>query len=829
MKEKIMGKFFGLKLPGCAFAALLSALLAAGCMPPMMPDYDASAGQSRQAVIRIGDAAPARSLVPTDAPVFTKYELVFSAEGKADVYRSLETSRDRSAITGGGYAVDLEEAAWTVTVSAFVQGTGSAFLEAARGSSSFTVSAATRNPSVNITLTPLPMDGETRGILAWNLNLSGVSGSVSVTGTITKVVNGIPELGTYLPAGMSGSKELDSGYYLLQFTLYKEGKSAGVYRAVHIYPGLTTKAEGADFTFTNDDFAEQKYLAGTVEITGVPGDRTVEWVKVQPYQDSDFAIPLPDAASSSIPQPDAVATVAADNSWFLSIPGNVSDVYFKVRMKLADSDDVYNLIGGKETAVPPTGRKDITLSAVWSEIEYTVSFNAGNGSGTPPASRPVISGGTIYLPEQGSMTPPAGRNFNGWRINGQNYSPKASFIVTGNIVCTALWGINGPLTPTPVPEEKPKILWSSGDPTGYTYLVYAGKIRDVYTSTISTKNYSGTPVNQTWELSTTASGSDTDSVTVAISETVGVSLTVGLKASVEASGPGVKAGFEASMSETISATGSYSRTDTTETTRGWSTTEATTVQFNVNDLTGRYRQAIYANVCDVYFYFKTSPDRQNLLSWDTIVCARPGDGVFSNVEYSADGDWTCEDPATKIDFQAYFWRTFAKPSLTAITTDWKTVRSGEVRVWSNDEGWFTNRSWALGRGWYDDGDKPYDSVSFNSFTDTDSGTAINLNDLRNAGYTRVRFNISLNVKEDDDGLQWVGIFKSTTQNDDQRVAEYKWDHGGNGVSSYWVETANIDASIASFTDQFVVRYKATGKDDDFWRNKDLKIQLVFSQ
>jgi fibronectin type 3 domain-containing protein len=476
MKDKTMRNL--LKILGCALAVLLIG----GCQGPLsFPKQDAPESSGR-AIIRIGETG-ARSLVPTINPDFSKYELVFTAAGKTDVTRTIESETDRLSISNSGYAVELDEAEWNVAVSAFVWGTDSTYLEAARGAGSFTVNAANPNPGVFIVLDPLVMDGAAKGIFTWNLNLDGVTGSPSVSGTITPVdssdsinlvdqsspvsssfnwsgnwtqtgtnqytsnsisdsgstwetlvitapslcgitvtltassesnfdygyasrLDGSPSKSDYqfrvsgaqsqtytytVPAGthylyfgytkdsfgytgndnvvvevaqtngtpqtlynLIGSQELASGYYRLGFTVTKGNMSVGVYRAVHIYPGLTTTAEGADFTFTDADFVEQKYIAGTVAITGVPQDKTVEWVKVQPYQEAAFTTPLAEEVSAT-----------QNGSWFLAIPAGAAGVYFKATMKLADSAAEYDLDGGSETDLPASGKKGIALAPVY--------------------------------------------------------------------------------------------------------------------------------------------------------------------------------------------------------------------------------------------------------------------------------------------------------------------------------------------------------------------------------------------------------------------------------------------------------------------------------
>jgi hypothetical protein len=74
---------------------------------------------------------------------------------------------------------------------------------------------------------------------------------------------------------------------------------------------------------------------------------------------------------------------------------------------------------------------------------YTVSFDAGNGDGTPPASQTVNAGSSITLPGKGDMTAPTGQSFNGWRTGGQNYAAGDSYTVNGNVTFIAQWTTGG--------------------------------------------------------------------------------------------------------------------------------------------------------------------------------------------------------------------------------------------------------------------------------------------------------------------------------------------------------------------------------------------------
>jgi hypothetical protein len=72
--------------------------------------------------------------------------------------------------------------------------------------------------------------------------------------------------------------------------------------------------------------------------------------------------------------------------------------------------------------------------------EYTVSFSAGEGTGTAPAKQTVAAGASITLPAKGGMTAPTGKpTFAGWSGSGSTYEAGASVAINADTVFTAQW------------------------------------------------------------------------------------------------------------------------------------------------------------------------------------------------------------------------------------------------------------------------------------------------------------------------------------------------------------------------------------------------------
>jgi hypothetical protein len=78
------------------------------------------------------------------------------------------------------------------------------------------------------------------------------------------------------------------------------------------------------------------------------------------------------------------------------------------------------------------------------ETMYIVSFSAGEGNGAAPANQTVTAGERVTLPQQGSMTAPSGKTFNGWKNNsGSTYQAGAKVAITADTVFTAQWTAGG--------------------------------------------------------------------------------------------------------------------------------------------------------------------------------------------------------------------------------------------------------------------------------------------------------------------------------------------------------------------------------------------------
>ena len=80
---------------------------------------------------------------------------------------------------------------------------------------------------------------------------------------------------------------------------------------------------------------------------------------------------------------------------------------------------------------------EVTVGAGASLVDYTITFDAGSGSGSmEPVT--VKEGGSYILPACG-FTAPVNQEFKAWEIGGSEYNVGDPYIVNGNTTVTALW------------------------------------------------------------------------------------------------------------------------------------------------------------------------------------------------------------------------------------------------------------------------------------------------------------------------------------------------------------------------------------------------------
>ena len=131
-----------------------------------------------------------------------------------------------------------------------------------------------------------------------------------------------------------------------------------------------------------------------------------------------------------------------------------------------------------------TVTSNLTIQAQWRDKapeQVTVSFNAGEGSGTM-AEQKVNVGSNYQLPANG-FTAPNGKKFKAWSVNGVEYQPGASITVNADTRITALWEEKAPETYTITvnnPQEGGTVTANLNSATAGTEITLTVKTKEGY-------------------------------------------------------------------------------------------------------------------------------------------------------------------------------------------------------------------------------------------------------------------------------------------------------------------------------------------------------------
>jgi hypothetical protein len=347
---------------------IVIALILAGCPLPNAP---ASGAGLVRLMLGSGNG---RTLMP-ETPAFAKYDFLFTPTAGP----ATDTVTMNDVLAEEYIDVELLAGTWTVAVTGYtaydLNGDGNdEYYKTATGVGKVT---GTENTAievidggivdVTVTLTPVApgTSGAPPGIFSYNITFpEGVTGAITLTPVVTGTAPVIPAL-TSSPA--EGSLEVAAGYYdmVIQITRTSNGTMGGVYSAVHIYPGMKTRAE---YTLTDADLVSAVNLAGTVSNGGLG-------MTVKAYSD---------AARTTL-FVGATASVAANGGWLLSFsfdPSNTT-AYFTI----SDGATTLNAGDTGSTAIPANGRSGITL---WFPCFY-VSQGGDDTNGTGSKGNPFGS------------------------------------------------------------------------------------------------------------------------------------------------------------------------------------------------------------------------------------------------------------------------------------------------------------------------------------------------------------------------------------------------------------------------------------------------------
>ena len=131
--------------------------------------------------------------------------------------------------------------------------------------------------------------------------------------------------------------------------------------------------------------------------------------------------------------------------------------------------------------------------------------------------------------------------------------------------------------------------------------------------------------------------------------------------------------------------------------------------------------------------------------------------------------------------------------------------------------------------------------------------SLNVTDLTRAGYTKIKVDISLEVKEVNDGYQYIFFYSDTNcaapENDDSLADKLfgdhldeilgsndgsdpsliwtkQFEHGAKKDTAWSVHTFTTYIELGSLNDNLYVRYGASGNDDDDWINRNVTVTVT---
>lgn len=123
-----------------------------------------------------------------------------------------------------------------------------------------------------------------------------------------------------------------------------------------------------------------------------------------------------------------------------------------------------------------------------------------------------------------------------------------------------------------------------------------------------------------------------------------------------------------------------------------------------------------------------------------------------------------------------------------------------------------------------------------------------ISDLINSGYKKLKISVSLDVRERDDGYQYIFLYSDTkcastninsimdvydkyifgkNEADPSLIYMHKFTHGGDSKNTTWGTvyfTVTIDTD--RLEDDLYIRYGASGKYSDDWSNKNLEVTIT---
>lgn len=270
-------------------------------------------------------------------------------------------------------------------------------------------------------------------------------------------------------------------------------------------------------------------------------------------------------------------------------------------------DGWYNNYGDKVTEIKAGTTGDITLTARWSLVEYTITYDCGNG--TNSSNNITANGERKYTIESPTFTLAdadlPGFAFLRWEDEQGNAVAKIEKGTTGNIHLTAIWTsmryVTVPVSEIQNPKYSDSFYYDSENDI-YTFVYYLGCIENVPMSDATYVFYNGLPsVTIGYEVSSATTTSIENSLTTAKESTISTNISSTISAKEEVEIPGSKTSIEASISASIGTSDTISESKTVSSAVEKSSQTSTSFELTIPDgsPTGYYRM-VYMGTVDMF-------------------------------------------------------------------------------------------------------------------------------------------------------------------------------------------------------------------------------------
>ena len=291
-------------------------------------------------------------------------------------------------------------------------------------SSAFAITVA-HNPCATHHWFVATADATANGKTNWDGFTNAVTGSSGQTNSVT--IDGT----TYNLTKRTGST--GGGGTILGFTIpaNKAGTLYGYMKSSGSAARTLSLKKGDDVVKTNTEIVDGNWTLITIDAIA-PGTYTLS--PDQNVQVQMFVLKVCDATFHTITLDlnggTGETSISALDGAPATKPADPTKEHFRF-------DGWFDVTGPYDWSAPVTG--DLTLTAHWTQL-YTVSFQAGEGSGDAPAAVADKAEGETFEVPANTFTAPASKEFDIWNDGTNDYAPGATYTVgTANVVLTAQW------------------------------------------------------------------------------------------------------------------------------------------------------------------------------------------------------------------------------------------------------------------------------------------------------------------------------------------------------------------------------------------------------